>query len=105
MKSLSSLTVFAQGRLTMTGQGAAQSVGGASVSGEFFQTLGVGAALGRTILPEDASGVSERVAVISDRLWHAKFEGSSKAIGEVIQLNRESHGLRASCRPDSAILM
>ncbi len=42
---------------------------GEIVTGNYFQVLGVGAALGRTLLPEDDRPGAERVAMVSNRYW------------------------------------
>jgi len=60
---------------------------GELVSGNYFQTLGVQAALGRTILPEDdLTPESSPVAVISYGYWKRVFGGSSEALGKKIRV-------------------
>jgi predicted permease len=58
---------------------------GELVSGNYFQMLGVGAALGRTILPEDASAPGTApVIVLSHVAWRSKFGGDSGIIGRTV---------------------
>lgn len=52
---------------------------GEVVTGNYFQVLGVGATLGRTLLPEDDREGAERVAVISHRVW-VRDHGSDPAV-------------------------
>jgi predicted permease len=60
---------------------------GELVSGNYFQMLGVRAALGRTLLPEDdLSPESSPVAVISDGYWKRVFGGSPDVLGKKIQV-------------------
>jgi predicted permease len=60
---------------------------GELVSGNYFQTLGVGAAMGRTILPEDdGAPESGPVAVISHGYWKRAFGGSADVLGKKIQV-------------------
>jgi predicted permease len=60
---------------------------GELVSGSYFETLGVGAALGRTILAEDDRvPESSPVAVISYGYWKRVFGGSPDALGKKIQV-------------------
>ena len=54
------------------------------VSGDFFDTLGVRAFLGRTLTPADdvaGGGPAGPVAVISHGLWQRRFGGASDVIG------------------------
>jgi predicted permease len=52
------------------------------VSGEFFSTLGVSPALGRTLIPTDRAA-----AVISYGFWQRRFARSADALGRKIRLN------------------
>jgi predicted permease len=80
---------------------------GELVSGNYFQTLGVPAALGRTLLPEDdAAPESSPVAVVSYGYWKRVFGGSADALGKKIQvkattLNGGSSGLDVYDKPGS----
>jgi predicted permease len=58
------------------------------VSGNYFRTLGVRAALGRTILPEDESPTGwSPVAMISHRFWQRTFGGAADVINRTLRLN------------------
>lgn len=64
---------------------------GELVSGNYFQTLGVRAALGRTLLPEDdTASQSNPVAVISFGYWKRVFGASSDVLGKTIQVKTGS---------------
>ena len=71
-----------------TGDAQAERVSGATVTGNYFQVLGVRALVGRTLLPEDdrAKGAGASV-VISERLWRRRFGASPAAIGAPVTLN------------------
>ena len=63
-------------------------ISGSIVSGNFFDALGVRAALGRTFLPEeDATPNTHPVAVISHGMWERRFGGDPKIIGQQLTLN------------------
>jgi len=63
---------------------------GATVSGDYFQTLGVRPSLGRPFLPdEDRTPGAAMVAMISDRLWRRRFGADPAILGKTIQLTRE----------------
>jgi len=58
------------------------------VAPNFFQVLGVRAAVGRTILPSDGSDGGAPVVVLSDWLWRDMFGRSASVIGKRIEVNR-----------------
>jgi putative ABC transport system permease protein len=59
------------------------------VSGSYFPVLGVGAALGRTIAPDDdAVPDSKPVVVLSYGFWRSYFDGDPTIVGRTIALNR-----------------
>lgn len=63
-------------------------VTGAIVSGNFFDVIGVRAAMGRAISGEDDRTPGEHaVAVISQGLWQRRFGGAADIIGRQIILN------------------
>ena len=71
----------------LRGNGPAKFVHGELVSGEFFDALGVRAALGRTFgLADDAPGAPP-VAVLSYNFWQNTFGGDPAAVGRTVWLN------------------
>lgn len=56
------------------------------VSGSYFATLGVEAAQGRRLTPDDDRAAA-RVVVISDAWWRRQFGGDPAALGRVVFLN------------------
>jgi len=61
-----------------------------AVSGEFFKTLGVAAAVGRTIDAGDDQIGAARAVVISHGLWQRQFGGDSAIVGRTIALDGRS---------------
>jgi predicted permease len=74
-------------QLNLMANGTARMVSGEIVSGEFFQTIGVPAAIGRTLEPADEKPGSDAVVVLNYGYWQSAFGGSSSAIGMSIKLN------------------
>ena len=67
-------------------------VTGDLVSGSYFQTLGVDAQLGRLITPEDERGSApNRVAVLSDEYWAARFGRDPAVIGRTLRVDDVLH--------------
>ncbi len=63
-------------------------VAGQLVSGNYYSVLGVNAALGRTILPDDDRTPGESpVCVISHDYWQRRFAGDPAIVGKIIQLS------------------
>jgi predicted permease len=57
------------------------------VSGNYFATLGVPAALGRTLLPSDDGRVpGEAVAVLSDAYWTRRFGRDRGVVGRTLRI-------------------
>ncbi|UCD49718.1 MAG: ABC transporter permease, partial [Phycisphaerales bacterium] len=76
-------------RMRVPGSGAveAERVWNQAVSGNFFSVLGVSAALGRTLTPnDDRPGDPQPVAVISHDLWRRRFGEDPEVIGKTITL-------------------
>jgi predicted permease len=73
--------------LNLRGNGPASFVHGEMVSGEFFDTLGVGAAVGRTFDPSDDARGAPPVAVLAYGYWQSAFGGDPSVAGKNILLN------------------
>jgi predicted permease len=58
------------------------------VSGDYFATLGIHAAIGRTFTPDDESSNAAPVAVIAYSFWQRKFNSASDIIGRTLRLNQ-----------------
>jgi hypothetical protein len=64
---------------------------GEVVTGNYFQVLGVNAAIGRTLAPTDDIQGAERVVVLSHRLWDRDFGGSPKAVGRTLRIHGQPY--------------
>jgi predicted permease len=74
--------------LSATIDGHAAAVTAELVSGNFFQAMNVGTAIGRPLEPkDDAVPGSGAVAVISDSFWQQRFDRSPSVIGKTIDVN------------------
>ncbi|HEV2497948.1 MAG TPA: ABC transporter permease [Terriglobia bacterium] len=84
----SSLTAFAgPAELDLSGNGPASIARGEFVSGDYFSTLGVRSAVGRTIIPADDFPGASPVVVLSYAYWQKAFGGERSAVGRTINLN------------------
>jgi predicted permease len=57
------------------------------VSGAYFQTLGIGAALGRTLGPSDDVPAAAPAMMLSYGYWQSTFGANPAAIGTTVRLN------------------
>jgi predicted permease len=73
--------------MSLTGAGEPLRVPVASVSGAFFPTLGMQAALRRPLLPADDRPGTNHVVVLSHRLWRSRFAGDRAVIGDKVTLD------------------
>ncbi|HMB79322.1 MAG TPA: ABC transporter permease, partial [Vicinamibacterales bacterium] len=70
--------------------GQTERVPGELVSGTYFQVLGVGAAIGRVIMPDDDKRGDGPVAVLSYDYWRTRFGADPKIIGQSITVNNNT---------------
>jgi predicted permease len=74
-------------QLDLSGNGPVSMVGGELVTGNYFETLGVSSALGRTIQPSDDRPGATPVVVLSYGYWQRAFGGAADVIGRTVRLN------------------
>jgi predicted permease len=88
--AFSSLAAFAgsPAQLALNSGGPAKAVDNALlVSGGYFQTLGVGAALGRALGPADDTTSAPPALMISYGYWQSDFGSDPSAVGKTVRLN------------------
>src|SRR5713101_7149280 len=76
---------------SLTGQGEPERVSATRVTANYFSILGASPALGRAFAAgEDQSG-SDRVVILSHRLWERRYGSDPKTVGATVRVNGESH--------------
>jgi predicted permease len=87
--AFSSLAAFAGApQIALSGNGPATILNqGELVSGSFFQTLGVGAAIGRTLAPGDDTPSATPVMMLGYAYWQSAFAGDPGVVGRTVRLN------------------
>ncbi len=76
-----------QSGMALTGNGEPERLPAADVSGSFFDTLGMPAALGRALTPGDDRPGANRVAVLSVGLWKRRFGSDPAVLGRPLVLD------------------
>jgi len=91
--SLDSISAVGYWSPNLTGRGDAERLNGTRISANLFETLGVNAAVGRTLESEDDRPGAPNVVVITYGLWLRRFGGDSSLIGQPLELNDASYTL------------
>jgi predicted permease len=87
-QTMSGLAALApSGRVNVVVDGRAEIATAFVTSGNYYQLLGVNAARGRTIVPDDDRADAPPVAVISEKYWRTRFGGDPAALGKVVRAN------------------
>src|SRR5208283_4220831 len=60
------------------------------VSPDFFSTLGLGPAIGRTFTDEETTSDTDHVAIVSDTYWQQRFNADPNVLGKQIRVNSVS---------------
>ena len=89
--AFSGLAAFDNFVATLTGAGEAQRINAVSASANVFEVLGVQAQIGRVMTADDDRADAQKVAVLTDGLWHQLFGGAADAVGKTMILNGMPH--------------
>ena len=73
---------------------------GETVTGNYFQFLGVQPVLGRLLAPEDDHPAATRVAVISSGLWERAFGRNPAVVGRSLRIRSQSYQVIGVAPPD-----
>src|SRR5687767_11218440 len=90
-QTLAEVAPFAIWPANLTGHGEAERLQGVRISANGMQMLGVEAAAGRTLIPEDDNANNTRVVMLSYGLWQRRFGGTSDVLGKTLTLNGDSY--------------
>lgn len=89
--SFEQVAAFDFGNFSLTGRGLPERVRGASVTPDFFSTLGASPALGRTFRSDEDHSNSALTVVVSENFWRTHLDSDPKAIGRSISLDGEPY--------------
>ena len=77
--------------INLTGGGAPERLAGRVVTGNFFQALGVNAAIGRTFQLENEKPGNEQVVVLSHAMWQMRLGGDPSIVGKSLTLDGKKY--------------
>ncbi|MGH7664322.1 MAG: ABC transporter permease [Gemmatimonadaceae bacterium] len=84
------LAAWYEDAATLLGGGEPEEVAAAWVSAGFFETLGVGAAVGRGLIAEENVVGADHSIVLSDGLWRRRFGSDRSIVGRTVSLDGET---------------
>lgn len=90
-QSLERVSAFQTWDLNLTGTNEPERLVGYRVTSDFFGVLGVGAAQGRTLQPDEGEPGHERVVVLSHALWERRFGADPGMVGRSVTLDGEPY--------------
>ncbi|MDX1493778.1 MAG: ABC transporter permease, partial [Longimicrobiales bacterium] len=85
-RSFTAMAATRQGTVTLL-EPFPDAVGGLRVESTFFDVVGVGAALGRLLTPDDDAPDAPPVAVLTHDLWRDRFGGDPDIVGQELRLD------------------
>jgi putative ABC transport system permease protein len=100
LTAFASLAAFDEFRPTLTGNGEPEVLRALGASGTFFTTLGVTAAQGRTLAPQDDAPGADGIAVLSDGFWERSFARASDVIGRQLLLDGRPYTIAGIMPPE-----
>src|SRR5262249_3085254 len=96
----SGLMAYCFAQLSLSHDGVNERLWGYLVTGNYFETLGVKAALGRVIsADDDRSAGAHPVAVVSYKCWRQRFGGEPGVIGKNVIVNGRSYTIIGVAQP------
>ena len=104
-RSFTSLAAFDSFAANLTGRGEPERLRAAGASGTFFTTLGVQAAVGRTLLPSDDVPGADAVAVLTNGLAERLFGDADAAVGSQLVLEGRPHAIVGVLHPEFSMPM
>jgi predicted permease len=90
-QSFEEMALLAVAPVILTGAGDPERLDAARVSATLFPMLGISPALGRTFSRDEEIVGRDRVVVLSDQLWRARFGADPAIVGRSITLNDQRY--------------
>ncbi len=85
--AFASLSIYRYGTEIVGEPGSTERLQTMRVSPDFFSTLGLGPAIGRTFTDEETTSETNHVAILSDTFWRQRYNADPNVIGKQIRVN------------------
>jgi putative ABC transport system permease protein len=89
-RSFSEFAAYAWDQINLTGDPVAQKVQNFQITANFFQTIGVQPALGRTFSPEETEPGKDREIILGHALWEQRYASDPHILGKRIIVDGKS---------------
>src|SRR5262245_12859209 len=99
-RTLAGLAAYTRLRAKWRFDGRRQEFNGELVSGNYFQTLGVTAAVGRMLTPEDDAAGAGSAVVLSDGAWRNYFGADPGVVGKQVIIENQGFTIAGVTHPD-----
>ena len=93
LRSFESIALFGPWSFDLAGEGRPEQVPGATVSGDYFRTLGVEPALGRTFVDAELRPGGPRAVLLGDGLWRRRFGADPGVLGRTLVLSGQPYAV------------
>lgn len=87
---LASIAIYQSGSAVVGDVGSPERVASDRVSKEFFSTLGVPLALGRSFTETELAEATSAVAILTDGFWRERFQADPAVLGRSFQVNGQA---------------
>jgi len=87
ISAFTSLSIHSYGTEIIGEPGSTEREQTMRVSPDFFATMGLGPAIGRTFTEEETTSQTDHVAILSDTFWRQRFNADPHVIGRQIRVN------------------
>jgi predicted permease len=85
--AFASLSIYNYGTEIVGEPGSTERLETMRVSPDFFSTLGLGPAIGRTFTDGETTSETDHVAILSDAFWRQRYNADPNVIGKQIRVN------------------
>jgi len=87
LPAFTSLSIYRYGTEIVGEPGSTEREQTMRVSPDFFSTLGLGPAIGRTFTEEETTSETDHVAILSDTFWRQRYNADPHVIGRQVRVN------------------
>jgi predicted permease len=98
----SAVGAFVPAEFSMNSEGHTHLVRGLLVSGDFFRTLGLQAAMGRVLSPRDDEDGAPPTLVVSYQFWESHLGADREIVGKYVRIGKTLFAVAGVTRPEFA---
>ena len=98
-RTIEQLAAYRSAAFTVSLRDGGARLAGARVTPSLFTLLGQSPALGRFFLSGENREGTDKIVVLSDRVWHERFNADPSVIGRVVPIDGEPHEIVGVTRP------